>query len=101
METAGWDQAALLKEGVVKFFVLADDALGPVELVGALQAGEWQTGGVRMHGGLENGVGVAVDGDEPGVREHLQQELDPAGVSRRLHDERLVIFECELLEKLV
>ncbi len=82
MEVTSGNQAALLEEGVVKFLVLADDAFGPVNLVCALETAERQSGRVRVYHGLEDDVGVAVDVDESGVGEHVQQELDPTGVRR-------------------
>src|SRR5260370_33636971 len=99
VEVTSGNQGALLEEGVVKLLVLADDAFGPVNLVRALETAERQSGRIRVYHGLEDAAGVAVDVDESGVGEHVQEELDPTGVRRRLQDEWLAISQHELLEE--
>ena len=52
-----------------------------------------------MPGRLEDGVRLAADVEEPRVGEELEEQLDPAGVRRRLQEHRPVLAQRQLLEE--
>ena len=82
VEVTSGNQATLLEESGVKILILADDPFRPVNLVRALKTAERQASHVCVYHGLEDSVGIAVDVDELGVGEYVQQEFDPTGVRR-------------------
>src|SRR5262249_57519247 len=74
------NQGTLLEECLEDLLVLADDAIVQVGFVRPLQAPPWPGLSHHVPGREKNGIRVAVDMDELGCGEQLQQHLDAAGM---------------------